>query len=230
MIKATPPGREENSGTRRAAGQARGARLRACLGARLARDRRGNAAIEFAIVAIPLLLLIVGSLELCLMFVLNISLSNAAATVAREIRVGSVVATGVANTTTSGINLDVADFKTAICSQIPLIPTATCTSQLQVDVRTFSAFTSQSATSPLSSGSFNTSALCYYSGGSGSLVELRAYYMWPVLTPVLLNAFVNATQIQSGSTATTGNWTVLTSTQIFKIEPINGLANSGTGC
>ncbi len=198
------------------------------LGATL-RRRDGAVAIEFAIVATPFIFLLFAIVELGIIFVTNINLSNATLLLARQIRTGGIVAPGSSATSSSGITLDLADFKQAICSKLPMVPAATCTTQLQVDIRTQSTFGIASP-SPSSGNTFNSASLCYYSGSGGSIVEFHAYYLWPVATPVLLSALVNATTYKSGGTSTSGNFYVLQSAEAFKIEPNNSGANSGNGC
>lgn len=193
------------------------------------RRRDGAAAVEFAIVATPFIFLLFAIIEIGLIFVTNINLNNATLLLARQIRTGGIIAPGSSATSSSGITLDLADFKTAICNNLPMVPAATCTTQLQVDIRTQAAF-GVSSPSPITGSTFNNAALCYFSGAGGSIVEFHAYYLWPVATPILLSALVNAKTYQSGSTSTSGNFYVLQSAEAFKIEPNSSGANSGGGC
>jgi Flp pilus assembly pilin Flp len=52
----------------------------------MGRDRKGTTAVEFALIATPLILLIFACLELSLFVVVNVSLDNATQSAAREIR------------------------------------------------------------------------------------------------------------------------------------------------
>src|ERR1700684_3169198 len=115
---------------------------------RLIGDGAGATAVEFALLAIPFFMLLFGILELGLVFLLSVNLANATANEARQIRVGSLEAAGVSTTTSSGNQLDVSAFKTAVCNQIAVVPAATCIAQLQVDVRTLSSFGQAEPVSP----------------------------------------------------------------------------------
>lgn len=196
---------------------------------RALRRRDGAAAVEFAIVATPFIFLLFAIIEIGLIFVTNINLNNATLLLARQIRTGGIIAPGSSATSSSGISLDLADFKTAICNNLPMVPSATCTTQLQVDIRTQSAFGTASP-SPFTGKNFSNSSLCYFSGAGGSIVEFHAYYLWPVATPILLSALVNATSYNSGSTSTSGNFYVLQSAEAFKIEPNSSGATATSGC
>lgn len=196
---------------------------------RVLRRRDGAAAIEFALVVTPLMFMLFAIIEIGIIFVTNINLNNATLLLARRIRTGGIVAAGSSVTSSSGLVLSLADFKTAICNNLLMVPSATCTTQLQVDIRTQNNFGS-TAPSPFSGKSFSNSALCYYSGQGGSIVEFKAYYLWPVATPILTSALVNATTYKSGSTNTSGNFYVLQSAEAFKIEPNNSGNNGGSGC
>jgi len=197
---------------------------------KFANNRRGATAIEFCLVALPLLFLIVAILEIGLIFVMSFNLSNAAGAVGRELRVGEIIAPGASVTSSTGVQLDLSDFKTAICDRIQMVPKAICLSQLQVDVRTLSSFQNQSPPNPLSGGTFNTTGLCYYSGGAGSVVEFRAYYLWPIVTPLLLNGVVNVTSMQTSSGSNSGSWFALTATEVFKNEPSSSITNTSNTC
>lgn len=196
---------------------------------RIIRRRDGAAAIEFALVATPFIFMIFAIIEVGLIFVTNINLNNATLLLARKIRTGGIIAPGSSATSSSGVTLDLADFKVQICNNLAMVPSATCTTQLQVDIRTQAAFGSTSP-SPFVGKTFNNAALCYFSGAGGSIVEFKAYYLWPVATPILLSALVNATAYNSGGTSTSGNFYVLQSAEAFKIEPNSSGANSGGGC
>lgn len=196
---------------------------------RVLRRRDGAAAIEFAIVVTPLVFMLFAIIEIGIIFVTNINLNNATLLLARQIRTGGIVAAGSSVTSSSGLVLSLADFKTAICKNLIMVPSATCTTQLQVDIRTQNNFGS-TAPSPFAGTTFSNSALCYYSGQGGSIVEFKAYYLWPVATPILTAALVNATTYKSGSSSTSGNFYVLQSAEAFKVEPNNSGSNGGSGC
>jgi Flp pilus assembly protein TadG len=193
-------------------------------------DQRGATALEFSLVAVPLFFLLFGILELGLIFVLSLNLSNAAASLGRQLRVGQVIAPGSTVASSSGTRLDLSDFKTAICNKIGLVPTATCMSQLQVDVRTLSSFQNQSPPNPISGGTFSTSSLCYYSGQASSVVEFRAYYLWPIVTPVLLSGLVNVSNVVTGSGTSSGSWFAVSATEVFKNEPSSSITNTSNSC
>jgi Flp pilus assembly protein TadG len=196
----------------------------------LLRSRRGATAVEFAIVAPAVLLLIFAVIELGLAFTMSVNLANATSVAARQLRVGEVTAPGVAATSSTGTSLDLADFKTAVCNNIPLVALSTCQQNLQIDVRTVNSFTGQTPPSPVSGTTFSTTGLCYYSGASGSIVEVTGYYLWPVFTPVILGSLVNVTTLTTSNGSTSGSWMLLTATEVFKNEPDPNISNNASGC
>ncbi len=188
------------------------------------RDNRGVAAIEFAMIALPLFIMIGGIMEMALVFLISISLEEAASAMARQIRIGNYVAPGA----TSASSLTA--FKTSLCADIKLVPAASCLQQIQVDVRPLSNTFSSTATSPISGGSFNSSGLCFYSGSGGTPVLMRVYYLWPLLTPFLLNGLENVNSYTTSSGPTAGRWAAVSATEVFVNEQ-SGVSNpSGTGC
>ncbi len=196
----------------------------------LVHDRRGATAVEFSLVALPLLFLLFAIMELGLIFVMSLNLSNATTTLARQLRVGELVASGAAATSSNGVQLDLADFKSAICSRLSLVPLSTCVNQLQVDVRVLTSYQNQSIPNPRSGKSFNTTGFCFYSGTAGSVVEIRTYYPWSIFTPVILNALANTTSLTTSSGTSTGNWFTVSSTSVFKNEPDPNIVNTSAGC
>ena len=192
--------------------------------------RRGAAMVEFALVAAPFMFFLFAIIEMGLIFVANINLSNATLALSRQIRVGAVVAPGSSATTSNGAALTVGDFKTAVCKNFKMVSAATCNAQLQVDVRTHNSFAGQTNPNPMTGTNFNNASLCYYSGAGGSIVVFRAFYLWPISTPLLLTALANATSYTSGGTTSSGSYYVLKSTEVFRIEQNSAGANTGSGC
>ena len=135
-----------------------------------ARARRGAVTVEFAFVSIPFLLLVFAIIELGLVFLVSLTLENAVYDVGRTIRTGEVQTAG----------RSAATFKSAICTEMSLLGSA-CSSALSVDVRTFAGFSASGAA--LNTAKPNTP--CWDPGGPGSIVLVRAYYNWPLVTPLL---------------------------------------------
>lgn len=173
---------------------ARLARLAAFL-----RDNAGQAAVELALVSTPFFLLLFGIVELGLIFLVSSSLENATAQAARTIRTGSFQ-NGTAPTS--------AALKSAICSRFDWLP-GSCSSNLYLDVRTSTSFSTVSGPQPVQGGSFNPSALTCNPGGPGDIVVVRAYYLWPLIAPLMSKALQ---QVDGGKT-------VITSTATFRNEP-----------
>lgn len=196
---------------------------------RLAHAEGGASAMEFSIIAVPFIFLLLACLELGLIFVANTSLQNATFVAARQIRVGSLAAAGKAQATSNGSEIDLDDFKTMICNDMPLTSVSDCKSHLYLDVRELTDFTGAMPASPYTGTTLNTSGFCFYSGASGSIVELRAYYLWPVFTPLLLNPLVN-TRAVAGDASASGNWFALSSHEVFRNEPGGSTGNTGAGC
>ncbi len=168
---------------------------------RLSGDRKASVAVEFALIAPALVLMICACLELCMAFLVSVTLDNATQTVGRGIRTGNIT---VANTPTA------AKMAADICNNMGWLA-GSCPSSLTLDVNTYSTFQAAAAAPNLvSNGAWSTVNLPQYNVGAGSQIEMvRAYYTWPLFTPLLNPGLV---------TLGNGN-ALLTSTVIFRNEP-----------
>lgn len=135
------------------------------------RDGRGGAAVEFAIVGVPLLALIVGGLQVCVLFFAGQALETFTETTGRAILVGTTQASGYTQ----------AQFKASLCAKLPSL--FQC-SNLFVDVTTVSSFASANLAAPTltydSTGNV-TNTWNYAPGTAGDIVVLRLMYLWPVV-------------------------------------------------
>lgn len=177
-----------------------GARDRfARLAARMRANRKGgSAAIEFAFVAPILFVLLCGILEVALLFLGDLILQNATNNAAREIRTGQVALNSITQD----------QFRTMICNQIG--PLLQCNSYLQIDVQTFTSFNAASLTSPLNADrTLNTALHNWNTGTVCSIVLVRSFYTWPVLTPLMTPFLANMA----------GNAHLLYAAAAFRNEP-----------
>ena len=130
-----------------------------------AADRSGASALEFALVAVPFLLLIFAVLEVGLVYFANFTLENAVSRGARLIR------TGQAQTQ----QFSAGQFKAEVCKSLG--PPLSC-SDLKLDVRHFTNFSSADLTNPLDGGGNMKSDFKYEPGQGGDIVVVRAFYEW----------------------------------------------------
>ena len=167
------------------------------------RAQTGAAALEFAMVAAPFFALLGGVIELGLVFMAQITLDNAMATAARQIRTGQNVS--AADAPTQAVQLNA--FKDTICTNMQWM-VADCKAHLSVDVRTYNQFQDVTLTSPIQNGVFNPGALKFDTGAANSIVVVRAYYQWTLFIPVMSQALQR-----------TAGKTLLTSVTTFSNEP-----------
>jgi len=161
-------------------------------------DKRGAAALEFALVAAPLIMLICGCLELALIILLSVTLDNATDMTAREIRTG--ITTQANSTATS--------FKQEICSRMGWLG-GSCMSQLMVDVQTYPTFANVPTTDLIANGKLQTSNFVYNIGVGAKIQMVRAYYDWPLITPFL----------DAGLSTLSNGDAVVSAKAVFRNEP-----------
>jgi len=186
------------------------ARARAAAGRgaeRMRRRRRsGSAALQFALVAPVFFILLMGTIETGVIYLGEVTLQNAVDDAARLIRTGQVAANG----TTA------AQFRQNICNEIS--PLLACNSNLQIDVETYANFASANYVNPLQADNTLNPALNNYAVGTYcSIVLVRAFYTWQVLTPLLNPFLVNIANGQH----------LMTATAAFRNEPYS---TSVSGC
>ena len=139
---------------------------------RFARDDDGAAAIEFAFVAIPFLIMVFAIIELGLTFLVSMSLENALGNVDRTIRTGALQIGGG----------DATSFHKAVCDEMSWLG-GSCATALILDVRVLPSFAQTDDLAAPKAG-----ATCFDPGGPGSIVLVRGYYKWPLITPLLQEA------------------------------------------
>lgn len=171
---------------------------------RFARRQDGAAAVEFAMVAMPFLLLTFAILETALVFFAGQTLQAAAADSGRLIMTGQAQTAGYS----------AGDFKTQVCARIYGL--FNCASSMTVDVKNYTTFGNAATgvnSTPTTNGSFDSSKAGYTLGGPGCIQVVTLYYQWPVYIPLLgLNYLGN-------------NSRLLQATTVFKNEPYS---TSGT--
>jgi Flp pilus assembly protein TadG len=138
--------------------------------------RSGATAVEFAIISLPFLGLLFSIMELGLIFMASTSIDSATVAAARQIRTGQLQ---------QGANNNAAGFKNLVCGGMSWISTADCAANMSVDVRTFSSFSAINVTPPIAGAAIDPTQLTFDAGSSCSIVLVRVFYPWTLITPVM---------------------------------------------
>lgn len=172
-------------------------------------NRRGSAAVEFALVAPMFFALLFAILETALMFFSSQVLETIAQDSARAILTGQAQAQGgsvaACQTVPNSVSAcDQTTFKAFVCTKIPAL--FDC-SKLYVDVVSTGSFGTLSLTNFGTSCTFNPSGMQYSAGTSGQVVVVRLFYQWPLIVTGL------------GYNMGCNNKRLMVATAAFKNEP-----------
>lgn len=167
------------------------------------RDQGGTAAIEFAFVAGPFLFMIFAVIELALVFLLSTSLDAASDSASRRVRTGQF----------QSANQTAADFKTAVCTRMTWLAN-NCSTALSVDVRVYTRYNELQPHNPIKvvngKNVFDDTTIQFASSiPPASVVVVRSYYKWPLITPLM----------NQGLQKLDGGVALVSSTQTFQTEP-----------
>jgi Flp pilus assembly protein TadG len=164
--------------------------------ARLRRDQdKGHVALQFAMIAPAFFMLLMGTIEAGLIFFAQSALQNAVNDVARLIRTGQTACYSL-DSDNNCATMTAAQFRTYVCNEVSIL-LQSCSSdssggtKLQFDVRAYSAgFTGVTNSSPLDAQKDLPTLTSFDTGSPCDVVLVRAFYQWPVFTP-LLNFFLS---------------------------------------
>ena len=178
---------------------------------RFGRNRRGSAAVEFALIAPIFIALLFAILETSMMFFAGQSLQTINENAARLIQ------TGQAQTAYKSVT----DYlNNVICKPTPIlfacVPTNGTSNAISVDVKSYSSFNNVNISSQIVNKNFDTSTLSYSLGGSCDVVVARLFYKWPLFVTGLGYDISNLN----------GSQRLLVATAVFRNEPYSGACGS----
>jgi Flp pilus assembly protein TadG len=166
---------------------------------RFRRNRRGSAAVEFALVAPVFFALLFAIIETAMVFFAGQVLETITQNSARMILTGQAQTAGYTK----------AQFKTYVCSQIPAL--FAC-SDIYVDVQSYGTSFGSVAISSQIDGSNNfINNMQYNPGTAGQIVVVRLFYQWPLFVTGLGYNIANLS----------GSKRLLVATAAFQNEPYN---------
>jgi Flp pilus assembly protein TadG len=182
------------------------------------KERKAMAAIEFAIIALPLLLILVEIFQSALFVYFAASLGHATQAAARQIMTGSV----------QDGSLTAAQFQTNLLC--PLLPTAMSCGNVIVNLQTFPEASSPGGFYSFVNGAqtaiimppLNNAQTSFCPGGSGQYVYLQVIYAMPLLGLVWLPAITTTFQGQSVA--------LVSAAAAFKNEPYQSTYTPPQGC
>ncbi len=160
-------------------------------------DASGASAIEFALIALPLIYLLLATLQIGVVFFANYVLENAAAQGARMLRTGQA----------QNQKFDAAMFKAEVCKHITA--PISC-ANVKLDVRRFTNFSGADLTQPLDSKGKIKSNFSYDPGIGGDVVVVRAFY--PLDLPSLMPVDIRMSDMADGNK-------LIVATVAFRNEP-----------
>lgn len=163
---------------------------------RLIRDRKGATMIEFALVALPAFMLMLGMIEIGLMTLDRSVVEGATREAARKLR------TGAAQTSADPLG----SFQQTFCAN--LFKVYDC-STFSYDVRTFADFPSISLPTVTYDQNGAPNNVVFQPGGAGTVTTVRAIHRHTFGTPLVGS-------IMGGGSS---NSVPITSTAVFKTEP-----------
>lgn len=167
---------------------------------RFAKAKRGTAALEFALIAMPFFLLMFGLAEISMIGFAQSSLDYAVSETARQIRTGQAQ--------NGGVTYD--QIRSQLCTEANRFVVLTC-DNLFLDVNRFTSFVDagNQNNSPIQNDEFQTDGFGYNPGVASDIVVVRAYYRWQVMTPMFEPVFESVS----------GGQRILVSTMMFRNEP-----------
>ena len=151
---------------------------------------KGSAAIEFAMVAPVFFLLLMGTIEAGVIFFAQSALQNAVNDTARLVRTGQ---SACYSQDSSNIcqSMTAEQFRTRVCNDVSVLLQncmidANGGSDLQFDVRSYpSGFGGANNNPPLNAQQDLPNLTDFNTGNACDVVLVRAFYRWPVFTPML---------------------------------------------
>jgi Flp pilus assembly protein TadG len=165
-------------------------------GGRFHRDQSGAAAVDFAIVLLPFLAVLMAIIESAVVLLAGQVLQTAATNSARMILTGQA----------QNGNWGLTQFQNNVCASLTVM--FNCGSNLHIDVRSFSSFSSVSLPSADNcNGTANN--YTYQPGNPGDVVVVRLIYRWPIFASALGIGLVNCA----------GNTNTLVASAAFRNEP-----------
>jgi len=163
-----------------------------------AEDRRGLAAVEFALIAAPFFFMIFGLLEVCLIFIMGTVLEHAVFEAARPLRTGEAQQAGMTDI----------QFRQALCEE--MFDILDCDARLSIDVRTVSNFAASPIGAPIDGdGNLDNDDFRFEPGGPNEIVAVRAFYEWALITPLMSKPLANLA----------GDRHLLQANAVFRNEP-----------
>jgi Flp pilus assembly protein TadG len=170
---------------------------------RFRRNRRGSAAVEFALVAPVFFGLLFAIIETAIMFFAGQVLETITQNSARMIMTGQAQTAGYTQ----------AQFQTYVCGQIPAL--FTC-ANVYVDVQSYgNSFGGVTINSQIDANNNFINNMQYNPGGSCSIVVVRLFYQWPLFVTGLGYNIANLS----------GSKRLLIATAAFQNEPYLGVCS-----
>jgi Flp pilus assembly protein TadG len=166
---------------------------------RFRRNRRGSAAVEFALVAPVFFALLFAIIETALMFFAGQVLETINQNSARMIFTGQAQTQAYTQS----------QFATYVCGQVPAL--FNC-SNIYIDVQSYNSFSSITINSQIDGGNNFVNNMQYNPGGACNIVVVRLFYQWPLFVTGLGYNIANLT----------GSKRLLSATAAFRNEPYNG--------
>ncbi len=164
---------------------------------RFHRNRRGSAAVEFALVAPLFFALLFAIVETALVFFAGQVLETVTQDSSRTIMTGQAQTAAMTQ----------AQFKTSVCNRISVL--FDCVNGIYIDVQSYPAFTSVAIADPIDAGKNFINSMKYCPGNAGDIVVVRLFYQWPLFVTGLGYNIANLT----------GSKRLLSATAAFRNEP-----------
>jgi Flp pilus assembly protein TadG len=139
------------------------------IGRKLRRDQNGATAVEFALLIGPLLVLLMGIMEVSMQYFVSAALDSAVQRTARLIRTGQAQAQ----------NMSVADLREEMCANILNLFDCSSNSYLLVD--TLDDFTTPAYPLPVEANGQFVSAVTFEMGSGHSYVMVHGYFQFSPL-------------------------------------------------
>ena len=164
---------------------------------RFRRNRRGSAAVEFALVAPLFFGLLFAIIELAMVFFASQVLETATQDSARMIMTGQA----------QNASFTQAQFKNLVCSKLTIM--FDCVNGVSIDVQSYTAFGSVNVADPIDASKNFVPPNNYLPGNPGDVVVVRLFYKWPLYVTGLGFNIANIS----------GSKRLLTATAAFQNEP-----------